>query len=133
MNILDVSDEEVETLKKKFNSKDNLDLLFLLAEDYVQRYGVSKKNINTKEGQAEMKKAAFNCIEEICELTNALKNRSWTKTETPVDKMHAIEEYCDALAFMLYMGYQLDLLNGKLVDYYVRKYLVNMFRIKSGY
>jgi hypothetical protein len=71
--------------------------------------------------------------EELYEFANTLKNKSWTKVEYPLNEEHCMEELCDVFAFwiqlLLLMGFDAD----KFRELYIKKEVVNDFRLRSNY
>ena len=135
MNILNISKEELEKKKKEYinGDDDKLDIFFKIGKDYMKKYGTKEVNIHTKEGQEEIRKILFSMTEEIFEFANTLKNKSWVNEHYPVDEEHAMEEICDFWAFniqlLLALGFDAD----KFMDLYLKKMIVNEFRLRSNY
>lgn len=137
MNILNIPKEELEKLEKKYNSngsdKDAMKLFFDIGRSYMKKYKTKAVNPNTKEGQEEIRRILFALIEELMEFANTLKNKSWTKTDYPVDEQHMLEEICDAWAFWVQLLLLLDLDEEKFKKLYLSKLVVNKFRLRSKY
>jgi NTP pyrophosphatase (non-canonical NTP hydrolase) len=134
MNILNVPKEEVEQKLKEYSSTtDNFDLFLKIGKQYMEKYGVKKVNIHTKEGQESIRKILFAMTEEMYEFANTLKNKSWTQESYPVDEEHAMEELCDITAFWIQLLLMLDFDSDKFRKLYVSKEVVNDFRRRSNY
>jgi len=136
MNILNVPKEEVEKKRKEYlnnGNTDKLDIFFKIGKDYMQKYQTKKVNLHSKKGQEEIRKILFSMTEESFEFANTLKNKSWCQEEYPVDEEHAMEEICDIWAFMIQLLLMLDFDADKFMDLYLKKMVVNEFRIRSKY
>lgn len=134
MNILNVPKEMVDTKLAEYNGeKDNFELFFKIGKQYMQKYGTHAVNINTKEGQEQIRKILFAMTEEIYEFANTLKNKSWTTADYPVDEQHAMEELCDVFAFMIQLLLLLEFDANKFRELYIKKEIVNDFRLRSKY
>jgi len=136
MNILHVSDALVAEKKKQYapeGATDSFDLFFKIGKDYMQKYNTYPVNIHTKDGQEQVRKIVFAQVEELMEMMNVLKNKSWCQEEYPVDEEHLVEELCDFWAFTIQLLLLLDLDKEKFVDLYLKKLVVNEFRLKSKY
>lgn len=136
VNITDVKDIEVkkilDELKKK-DIKDKLEQLFHLQTDLMKRYNVPRKNLNTREAQETVRRYVYYMVEELFEMMNCLKLRTWTQTEYQLDEDHLRDELADFIAFLFQVFYLLGMDADKLLDVYIRKYIVNKFRIESKY
>ena len=134
MNILNIPKEEVEKKLQEYNGeKDNFELFFKIGRQYMEKYGTGKVNLNSKEGQENIRKMLFNMTEEMYEFANTLKNKSWTKEDYPIDEEHAMEELCDVFAFWIQILLMLDLDANKFRELYIKKEIVNDFRRRSNY
>lgn len=135
MNVLNCPQEEVEKKLKEFQngSKDNLELFFNIGKYYMNKYQTKKVNINTREGQEAIRKIIFALTEELFEFANTLKNKSWVKSEYPVNEQHAMEELVDVWAFMIQLLLMLDFDAEKFKKLYLSKLVVNDFRQRSEY
>jgi len=134
MNILNLPQEEVEKRLKEYEFQgDNFDLFFKIGKQYMEKYGTKKVNIHTKDGQESIRKVLFAMTEELFEFANTLKNKSWTKVDYPIDEEHAMEELCDVFAFWIQLLLLLGFDSEKFRELYVRKEIVNDFRLRSNY
>jgi hypothetical protein len=136
MNILNISDELAEAKKNHYSPKgelDSLELFFTIGRDYMQKYNTYPVNIHSKTGQEQIRKIVFAQIEELMEMMNLLKNKSWCQEEYPVDEEHLIEELCDFWAFTIQLLLLLNLDKNKFTKLYLKKLIVNEFRLKSKY
>ena len=134
MNLLNVPKEEIEKKLKEYdNEKDHFELFFKIGKQYMQKYGTKKINIHTKEGQEAMRKILFCMTEEMYEFANVLKNKSWTAVDYPVDEQHLMEELADIFAFFIQLLLLMDFDADKFRELYIKKEIVNDFRIKSRY
>ena len=137
MNILDVKEEEVEARIERLERKgikDKLCQMFEIQKELMKKYSVPiNVDLDSVEGQAVVRKYAYFMVEELFEAMNLMKNRPWTKSTYPVDKNRLDDEIADTIAFflqlMIIMGYDPE----KLRDIYLRKVIVNNFRIRSNY
>ena len=135
MNILNIKEEEVMEERSKL-PKDNLEALFFLVSKLRKNYewdGEESINIHSKNGQDKIKKIAYYMIEELMEAMNLLKNRPWTSSEQIVDLNHLDDEISDFILFTITLLQMLGYTPEKLVDIIIRKYKVNLFRIKTNY
>ncbi|RLI87890.1 MAG: hypothetical protein DRP01_00725 [Archaeoglobales archaeon] len=131
MNILDVDPGEVF---ERFKNTDKLSALFKMQRELMKGFGMTDSIVlETRKGQEEFRRFVYYIIEELIEGANLLKIRPWTRTEVTVDKMHVYEELIDALMFMIELFIKLGIDEKKLFELFARKYLVNMFRIRSNY
>ncbi len=135
MNILNVSKEDLEKKKAEYihNGDDKLDMFFRIGRDYQTKYKIKDVNIHSKEGQESIRHVVFSLTEELYEFANTLKNKKWCTEEYPVDEEHAMEELCDVWAFTIQMFLMLGFDAEKLQDLYLKKMVVNEFRLRSGY
>lgn len=134
MNILNVPKEEVDKLLKKYDcGKDTFELFLSIGKDYMNKYKTEKVNINSKDGQEEIRRILFAMIEELMEFANTLKNKKWCEAEYPVDDQHMLEELCDAWAFWIQLLLLLDFDKEKFKKLYISKLIVNDFRLRSKY
>lgn len=133
MNLLNISDTEAEAKKKQYNTDDTFDLFLKIGKDYMSKYNIVKINIHSKSGQERIRKIVFAMTEELYEMMNTLKNKEWCQTEYPVDEEHFIEELCDFWAFTIQLLLLLDLDKEKFEKLYLKKLIVNEFRLKSKY
>jgi len=132
--LVNIFDVDVDDLKERFKDYDKLDVIFRLQKELAEKYGAKiPVDLNTKEGQEAIRFLTYCVIEELCESTNILKNRRWTKTELPVDKDHFYEELTDAVLFFVELLLVAGLTPAKVYELYLRKWKVNIFRIESGY
>jgi len=131
MNILDVDPGEIF---ERFKNTDKLSALFKMQRELMKGFGMTDSIVlETRKGQEEFRRFVYYIIEELIEGANLLKIRPWTRTEVTVDKMHVYEELIDALMFMIELFIKLGIDEKKLFELFARKYLVNMFRIRSNY
>ena len=136
MNILNVPASEVEKKKQEYDSDnvtDKLDLFFKIGRDYMKKYKTEKVNIHSKEGQEQLRKIIFALTEELYEFANVLKNKSWAEEEYPVDEEHMTEEICDCWAFFIQLLLMLGFDGKSFQDTYIKKLVVNEFRLRSKY
>jgi hypothetical protein len=133
MNILDIEEKDKEEFLKKFKSRDKLDIIFEIANYLKNKYGVKDLELETKEGQEQIRKYIYFMLEEIFEFANLLKHRPWTKSNYDLDINRIYDEIADAFAFFLEILLLLKIDSNKLFDIYVRKMIVNEFRINSNY
>lgn len=99
-------------------------------------YPISIKKIAEEESQSEKDElyiSFYYIVQSIGLLCNHLKNRPWAQSNYLVS-MHDFEEdlKCLWLCFWDILG-RLGLTEAKIFDLFERKYLVNKFRIESGY
>ncbi len=104
--------------------------------DYQLMAQLAGTTIDSKSRQAIAREFAWNCVEEIGEAINLLKNRRWVTNETEVDKEHLADEVADMWIFfvqltMVLLGEKLSA--AQLIDFIERKRAVNAFRRRSGY
>lgn len=133
MNILDIEKKEVEEALKKIDAKDTFDLLIKIGKSYMTEYNSKLIDINSKEGQKELRRINCYIIEELMEMQNLLKNREWSESEYLVDELHFAEEYADFMNFVIQLPLILGWPEEKIQDIIIRKYLVNKFRKESKY
>jgi len=135
MNILNVPKEKIDELLKKYENgdKDSLELFLNIGKDYMKKYKTKKVEINSKEGQEEIRTILFAMIEELMEFANTFKNKRWTQVDYPVDNQHMYEELCDAWAFWIQLLLSLDIDKDKLKRIYLSKLAVNEWRLDSKY
>ena len=117
----------------QLHDTDKLELLFEKQEKLMQKFGVEKKNIHTKEGQMQFRYYLISLIEELCEITHCMKNKFWTKTDTEIDLDAMYDEVADVWHFFIELMILLDLDATKVTTLYLQKNLVNQHRIKSNY
>jgi NTP pyrophosphatase (non-canonical NTP hydrolase) len=133
MNILDVKEEDVKKFLSQFKSKDKLDLIFEIQDYFMKKYKVKKLSLDLKEGQELVRKYVYYMIEELFEAMNLLKNRTWTKTNYDVDRSRLADEVADFLAFLIQVLVLLEFDSEKLFECFVKKMIINDFRIRSNY
>lgn len=134
MNILNVPKEEIDKMLAKYEANgDTFELFLNIGRDYMKKYQTKKVDINSKEGQEEVRRILFAMIEELMEFANTLKNKKWCEAEYPVDEQHSLEEICDAWAFWVQLLLMLNFDKEKFKRLYVSKLLVNEFRLGSKY
>lgn len=134
MNILNVKKEKIEEYLKKYDGKGDTFQLFLdIGKDYMKKYKTEKVDINSKEGQEEIRRILFALIEELMEFANTLKNKKWCDAEYPTDMQHMLEEISDAFAFWIQLLLMLDFDKEKFKRIYISKLLVNEWRLKTKY
>jgi hypothetical protein len=133
MNILDIEKSDVKKCLTEFKSKDTFDLLLKIGKKYQSEYEINHVNIDTKEGQKELRRISWYIVEELCEMINLLKIREWSSSEYPTDQIHFAEEYADFMNFVIQIPLLLKWDEDKVKDIIIRKYLVNKFRRSSKY
>ena len=134
INILNVPEEEVEKLLKKYDGgKDTFELFLNIGRDYMKKYKTKPVDINSKEGQEEVRRIMFALIEELMEFANTLKNKKWCNSDYPVDEQHMLEELADAWAFWIQLLLLLDFNKDNFKRLYISKLIVNEFRLRSEY
>ncbi len=136
MNILNVPNEEVEKKRKEFFAvlpDDKLEVFFRIGRSYMEKYQTKSANLHSKEGQEQIRQIIFALTEELYEFANTLKNKKWCTEEYPVDEEHAMEELCDIWAFMIQLFLMLGFDANKLMELYLKKLVVNEFRLRSNY
>ena len=79
--------------------KDKLELIFEMQKKLMERYGVEKKDINTLDGQNQLRAFGMRIFEEIGEIFHCLKNKSWVVNQTEVDKNAVYDEIADVWHF----------------------------------
>jgi len=130
VNILDVDISDLMTKRPS----DSWKWIYNLQAELNEKFGAFKPlDINTKEGQAQFKEILFALVEELFEAANVLKNRKWAKTEYPVDLNHLYDELADAFGFMITLFQCIGLTADQVIELYLRKYKVNLFRLQSNY
>jgi len=134
MNLLNLPKEEIEKKLKEYGDVTNdFELYFKIGRQYMKKYNTKPVNLHTKEGQEQIRKIVFAMTEEIYEFCNILKNKSWTKEDYPVDEEHAMEELCDVFAFWIQLLLLLNFDEKKFRELYIRKEIVNDFRLRTKY
>jgi len=133
MNILDISEEEVKEFLSRFKSKDKLDLMFEIHDYLNNDYKIKKIDLDSKEGQNLLRLYVYFMIEELMEMMNTFKSRPWTKTDYPIDMNRVRDEFADFLGFLIQVAKLLNFSSNDLLDIYVRKMIVNKFRIETNY
>ncbi len=136
MNILDTKGQAEKFLSEQKSNEgfDYLASIFSQQRALMVKYGLPDRlDINSKEGQQELKYLLFMTCEELMEAANAFKNRRWTKSQTIVDLNHVHEEIADALGFFIQFCITIGLDPESLFKLYAQKRLVNEFRIESNY
>lgn len=128
MNILDV---DPTSLKEKLKGMDKLEAMFSLVQE--QNFIFNKASIDTIIGQEEWRKILYFLVEELFEAANCLKIRPWTQSEYAIDYNHLYDELADSIWFFVCLLIKSGLDPEKTFDIFLRKYLVNEFRRKSGY
>lgn len=137
MNVNDANDEKV--------TGDKFDAIFKRQLELMEKYhDIERKNgllqteelpvnLNDPKGQARLKDFAWRITEELGEAMNCLKNKPWKQTQIETDIVHYKEEIGDAFHFFI----ELCILSGmdadELLNIYLRKSQVNMFRQRSKY
>lgn len=114
-------------------TKDKLELLFEMQKDLMDRYNISPKDINTLEGQDQLRACGMRLFEEIGEIFHCLKNKAWVQNQTEVDKGAVYDEIADVWHFMLELMILFELTPDQVTKLYVAKNQVNNKRIESNY
>lgn len=137
MNILDVKQEDVDRLIRSYSlygQLDSLELMLSIQRDFMEKYKIPVNvDLNTKEGQDWVRRYVFFMTEELYEMTNCLKMRPWTNSNYKIDMNHVYDELADFVAFFLQVLNIMGISFEKLRDIYIRKMIVNDFRINSKY
>jgi len=113
--------------------KDKLELIFEMQKKLMERYGVEKKDINTLDGQNQLRAFGMRIFEEIGEIFHCLKNKSWVVNQTEVDKNAVYDEIADVWHFFIELLILFDLDAEKCTKLYLAKNKVNNHRLDSNY
>jgi len=117
-----VPQSEVEKKYLEYDHiNDSFELFFKIGKQYMLKYNTKIVNIHTKEGQESIRKIVFAMTEELYEMMNTLKNKSWTQIDYPVDEQHMTEELCDVFAFFIQLLLLLDFDAKTFRDLYIKK------------
>jgi hypothetical protein len=136
MNIIDVCEDDIRKLVNGNGisfGPDRLENMFAVQNALMVKYGVKKLDINTKEGQAQARMYAWFMVEELFEAMNLLKLRPWAKQFYETDQNRLDDEMADFLGFffqvMVLLGYDAK----RVYESFLKKMVVNEFRIRSEY
>lgn len=92
-------------------------------------------DIKSKEGQSFLKGITYECMGELFEANQELKN-SKSHRESRVDDFNMdlyVEELTDALHYLLEIAICSGVSHGEFYDSYMKKGLTNIKRINEGY
>ena len=112
---------------------DRLDILFGKQKILMDCYNIKYKDINTKDGQNNIRAVTLHLIEELTEVLHCLKNKPWVKTETVVDIKEIEDELADATHFFIELSILLGVDANQLFENYKKKNDINLNRIKTNY
>ena len=90
-------------------------------------------DIDSYSGQHQIKERLFNCMIEIAEAVDCMKNKSWKQSMVETDINHLKEEMADALHFYVAACILMGISAEELFNLYLRKNKVNQFRQRSQY
>lgn len=142
MNINDVAAPDL----MKAGVQDRLDLIFERQGELLDKYREIEEaalpcivpdelpvDYDTRHGQHQIKERLFNCIIEIAETIDCMKNKAWKQSMVETDINHLKEEMADALHFYVEACILIGISAQELTDLYLRKNAVNQFRQRSNY
>lgn len=95
--------------------------------------GTLPVDINSYKGQHQIKWRFMNCIVEICEAMDVMKNKAWKQSMVETDETHLKEEIADALHFFIEACILIGMDAEELWKFYFKKNKVNEFRQRSRY
>lgn len=95
--------------------------------------GTIPVEIDSYTGQHMIKERLYNCMIEIAEVVDCMKNKAWKQTMVKTDVRHLMEEMVDALHFYVEACILIGIKPKDLYELYFRKSEVNKFRQRSKY
>lgn len=123
--------EENQSLKKMFDQQEKFISLLVEKRDHP-RFPV---DMGTKEGQRFVRSLAHECVAELFEATNELKN-SKRHRATEINEFNRdafLEELTDAMHYLVGIAICSGVSAQEFYDMYVKKGKTNIERINSGY
>lgn len=137
MSIYDVT-KGVELPAYSAHSK--LEAMFLAQEEVEFKYaGIEGRerghavDINSYEGQAQLRETAWSIVEELGEAMNELHNKPWKQTPVPTDELKFYKEISDFVHFSLVLFIQAGLDPLTLTKIYFMKHAENKKRQENKY
>jgi len=123
-----------------YSAHSKLEAIFLAQQELEFKYSSIEGrerghavDINSYEGQAQLRETAWSIVEELGEFINELHNKPWKQTPVPTDEAKFYEELSDFIHFCFVLFIQAGLDPLTLTKIYFMKHEKNKSRRESGY
>lgn len=146
VNVADIDVVEPEVSGVEIENKDMLEVIFWRQKQLMDKYREIELanlphvvpirvpvDLDSHEGQDQVRQRIFWTIVELCEASDCMKNKAWKKTMMETDVPHLKEEMVDALHFFIEACILMGVSAEDLFELYMKKSRVNKFRQRTNY